>query len=316
MTPVPRRRLGASGIEVSELSLGSWRTFERIPRESGIAVMQRARELGINFLDDARYNDETGTAPMKSGYSEVVFGELFRSSGWKRQDVVLANKLWWEFWPEENAAAELEGSLRRMNLEYFDVVYAESPPDGLYPDEIVRQIGRLISDGKIRTWGVLNWSPALIAQAGKICLETDVPPPSAAQLAYSLVRRSPVEDQEMIDALDGAGTSVVSSFTLDGGALTGKYAEPGAQGRLSNHRDDQRYAAAFRASVDLAALAREAGVAAAPLALAFALLNPRVASVLFGASRAVQVSENVKAVELASSLDAETKAKLQRIGDD
>jgi aryl-alcohol dehydrogenase-like predicted oxidoreductase len=316
MTPLGRRRLGASGIEVSELALGSWRTFERIPRESGVAVMQRARQLGINFLDDARYNDETGTAPMKTGYSEVVFGELFRLSGWKRQDVVLANKLWWEFWPDENAAAELEGSLRRMNLEYLDLVYAESPPDGLSSDEIVRQIGGLISDGKIRSWGVLNWSPAMIAEAGKICFETGVPPPCAAQLAYSLVRRSPVEDQEMIDALDGSGTSVVSSFTLDGGALTGKYAEPGAQGRLSNQRDDQRHAAAFRASAELADLARGIGLAMAPLAIAFALLNPRVASALFGATSAAQVSENVKAAELASSLDAETKAKLQRIGAD
>jgi aryl-alcohol dehydrogenase-like predicted oxidoreductase len=278
--------------------------------------MQRARQLGINFLDDARYNDETGTAPMKTGYSEVVFGELFRSSGWKRQDVVLANKLWWEFWPEENAAAELAGSLGRMNLEYLDLVYAESPPDGLSPEEIVRQVGGLISDGKIRSWGVLNWSPALIAQASKICLVSGVPPPCAAQLAYSLVRRSPVEDKEMIDALDAVGTSVVSSFTLDGGALTGKYAEQGAQGRLSNQRDDQRYAAAFRASAELADLAREIDVATAPLAIAFALLNPRVASVLFGATSAAQVDENVTAVELASNLDAETKTKLKAIGAD
>src|SRR4029077_7268985 len=107
VTAPGRRTLGTSGIEVSELSLGSWRTYERIPREAGVAVMRRAREVGINFLDDARYNDETGTAPLKSGYSEVVFGELFRASGWKRQEVVVANKLWWEFWPEQSAAAEL-----------------------------------------------------------------------------------------------------------------------------------------------------------------------------------------------------------------
>ena len=75
------RPLGSSGIEVSRLSLGSWRTFERIPRVDGIAVMEKARESGINFLDDARYNDETGKAPLKTGYSEVVFGELFRAAG-------------------------------------------------------------------------------------------------------------------------------------------------------------------------------------------------------------------------------------------
>src|SRR6266705_6726826 len=89
MAAIGRRPRGASGMHVSELALGSWRTYERIPRDAGVAVMRKARELGINFLDDARYNDETGTAPMKSGYSEVVFGELFRAAGWRRDEVIL-----------------------------------------------------------------------------------------------------------------------------------------------------------------------------------------------------------------------------------
>src|SRR6266496_5535719 len=75
-TDIPRVALGASGIEVSRLALGSWRTFERIGREQGIRVMRAARDAGITFLDDARYNDETGRAPIPTGYSEVVFGEL------------------------------------------------------------------------------------------------------------------------------------------------------------------------------------------------------------------------------------------------
>jgi hypothetical protein len=76
---VPVVSLGSSGIQVSRLALGSWRTYEWISRDQGIRVMQAAREAGINFLDDARYNDETGDAPMSTGYSEVVFGELFRA---------------------------------------------------------------------------------------------------------------------------------------------------------------------------------------------------------------------------------------------
>src|SRR3984885_2150446 len=111
-----RRPLGSSGLEVSRLSLGSWRTFERIPRDDALAVMQSAREHDFNFLDDARYNDETGSAPIPSGYSEVLFGELFRAAGWDRADTVVSNKLWWEFWPEQTAAAELGGSLARMGF--------------------------------------------------------------------------------------------------------------------------------------------------------------------------------------------------------
>jgi aryl-alcohol dehydrogenase-like predicted oxidoreductase len=109
-----RRPLGTAQLSVSRLSLGSWRTFERISRDDGLAVMRAAREHGINFLDDARYNDDTGKAPLPTGYSEVLFGELFRGAGWDRADTVVSNKLWWEFWPDEDAEAELDGSLSRM----------------------------------------------------------------------------------------------------------------------------------------------------------------------------------------------------------
>ena len=75
------RPLGSSGLEVSALSLGSWRTYERLPIETGAAILRAAREEGINFFDDARYDDETGTAPIPTGYSEVLFGKLMRGAG-------------------------------------------------------------------------------------------------------------------------------------------------------------------------------------------------------------------------------------------
>ena len=125
---VPQVPLGNSGIAVSRMALGSWRTYERMSREEGVAVLRAARAAGITFLDDARYNDETGTAPIPTGYSEVVFGELFRAAGWPRAEAVVANKLWWEFWPRESPAQELAGSLRRMQFDYLDLVYSEVPP--------------------------------------------------------------------------------------------------------------------------------------------------------------------------------------------
>ena len=121
------RPLGTSGLEVSALSLGSWRTYERLPAETGIDIMRAARDEGITFFDDARYNDETGRAPIPTGYSEVVFGNLFRDAGLRRDEVVIANKLWWEFWPDQNAAAELSESLERMALEHIDLIYAAPP---------------------------------------------------------------------------------------------------------------------------------------------------------------------------------------------
>ncbi len=275
--------------------------------------MRAAREHGINFLDDARYNDETGEAPMKSGYSEVVFGELFRASGWKREEVVLANKLWWELWPEESAGTELDGSLGRMRMDYLDLAYAERPREGQGIEQIVREIGTLIVAGKLRAWGVLNWPAAKIAEAARAAVEAGVPPPCAAQLAYSLVRRSPVEDPDMMDALRAAGASVVASYSLDGGALTGKYATPGTKGRMADQLDARDYGPALRAGDELRILAERSGARPAAMAIAFALLNPLVASVLFGATSPDQISENLGAVELQSSMDQQTVADLRRI---
>ena len=177
-----RRWLGSSELEVSRLSLGSWRTFERIPREDALAVMGAAREHGLNFLDDARYDDETGTAPIPTGYSEVLFGELFRAAGWDRARTVVSNKLWWEFWPEQSAAAELDGSLARMGFEYVDLIYANPPPDGLTIAEMVAAVGGLIASGKARTWGIVNWEAGPFLEATHAAEQLGVEAPCAAQL--------------------------------------------------------------------------------------------------------------------------------------
>ena len=125
---VERRRLGESGLEVSAFALGSWRTYDRIPREQAVAVLNAAREHGIDFLEIARYNDLTGRAPIPTGYSEVVFGEVFRRSGWPRTEVTIGEKLWWEFWPGQTAAQELDASLQRTGLDHVDFVYSDPPP--------------------------------------------------------------------------------------------------------------------------------------------------------------------------------------------
>jgi aryl-alcohol dehydrogenase-like predicted oxidoreductase len=301
------RTLGASEIDVSVLSLGSWRTYEHISREQGLAVMQAARECGINFLDDARYNDETGNAPIPTGYSEVVFGELFRAAGWKRDEVVVANKLWWEFWPGESAQQELDSSLTRMGFDHVDLIYATAPPEGLGAAEIVESVGGLLAAGKARTWGVVNWPPKLLAEAAQVARATGAPPPSAAQLAYNVVWRSSVEGAEESAALDDAGVNVVASAVLVYGALTGKYADPEATGRIAAKLDEPLFKEALAAAPALVDLAERFSTTPAALAVAFALAGPRVASVLFGATRPEQVRENARALDV----DPDAVAKMK-----
>ncbi|HYB29183.1 MAG TPA: aldo/keto reductase [Solirubrobacteraceae bacterium] len=302
---MPSRRLGRSELEVSRLSLGSWRTFERISREASLAVMRAALEHGIDFLDDARYDDETGRAPIPTGYSEMLFGELFRAAGWDRARTVVANKLWWEFWPEQSAAAELDGSLARMRFEYVDLIYANPPPDGLPIADLVATMGELIDSGKARAWAIVNWQAGPFAEAVRAADKQGVPMPCAVQLPYSLVQRDWVESAEMTEALEASGAGVVASFVMAGGVLTGKY-DAGGTGRATGELDAPRLTTARERGRKLHGLARELSLSPAALAIAFALANPTVASVLFGATTPSQIAENVTALDV----DAATVQRL------
>ena len=310
MPVLPHRLLGSSGIEVSLFSLGSWRTFERIPRTQALAVMRAARDAGITFLDDARYNDETGTAPIPTGYSEVIFGELFRATGWVRDEVVVANKLWWEFWPEQDAAGELDASLGRMGLDHIDLIYTMQPPDGLSIEELVGQVAALVSSGRARSWGIGNWPADQLVEAVQAARRLGVALPAAAQLPYSLVRADWVQDPVMEAVLADADIGLVASYVLAGGTLTGKYLQ-GETGRAEADETPAVVAGKQRAAT-VVELAREWNVTPAALAFSFALAHPRLASVLFGATSPEQLQQNIASLEVFHSL---TDAQHQRLHD-
>jgi aryl-alcohol dehydrogenase-like predicted oxidoreductase len=293
------------------MSLGSWRTFERIPRPQGEAVMRAAREAGINFLDDARYNDDTGTAPIPTGYSEVVFGELFRASGWVRDEVVVANKLWWEFWPEHTAADELAASLERMGLDHVDLIYATPPPDTISVREVVESAAGLIASGMARQWAVAMWSAPRLGEALDIAAELDTPPPVANQLACSLVQHESADDPAMVELMTNRGVGLVASYVLAGGTLTGKYVS-GADGRAGDD-DAPPYGAGKRVAVTLADLAREWGVTTSQLAFCYALGQPCLTSALFGATTPEQLSENVASYDVFESLSDDQLAAVRAL---
>jgi L-glyceraldehyde 3-phosphate reductase len=308
---LPHRPLGASGIEVSRLSLGSWRTFERMDRHDAEVLMGHARDAGIDFLDDARYDDETGSAPLPSGWSEVLFGELLRAVGWPRGEVRIANKLWWEFWPAQTAVQELEGSLERIGIDELDLLYASTLPDDLPVAVAVDQLAAVLATGRVRAWGVVNWSARALHDAIAEAARVGLPAPCAVQLPYNLTRRDWVDDPAMTAALAAGGASLVASAALAGGALSGKYAA-GATGRLSGELDDPRRRAGLDAGAALAPLAARLGTTPVALAIAFTLRHPRSASTLVGATSPAQLDEQLAALELELSDD--DVGALQAIG--
>jgi L-glyceraldehyde 3-phosphate reductase len=313
MDPLPRRPLGSSDREVSVMSLGSWRTFERIGREEGVAVMRAAREAGIDFLDDARYDDESGTAPIPTGYSEVVFGELFRAAGWDRDRVTIANKLWWEWWPEQTAAQELDASLGRMQLDRVDLIYAMPPRPDLTVPTLIEQVAGLIEAGRAGAWGTGMWSAAQHHEAIEVCDAIGAPRPVAAQMATSLADHAGPDDPEMRRAFERGPIGLVASYVLAGGTLTGKYAR-GASGRADADVAPV-IARGKRLAAGVVALAGEWGVPPAHVAFGFAFAHPHLASIVFGATNTDQVCENVGAWTTYASLDDAQRAAITALAE-
>ena len=273
--------------------------------------MRAARDAGITFLDDARYDDETGEAPMATGWSEVVFGELFRAAGWVRDEVVVANKLWWEHWPDEDAQGELDGSLARMRFDHVDLIYAMPPPAGMAMSQLVEDVAELIRSGRARAWGTGMWTAAQHTEALDLCDRTGTPPPAAAQMVTSLAEHSGPDDPEMRRAFARGPISLVASFVLAGGTLTGKYLR-GERGRADEH-ESAVSRAGKEIAADVVALADEWGVPPAHVAFAYAFTHPHLASVLFGARSPKQLNENVSAYATFEALDAGQLRTVQRL---
>lgn len=296
------RPLGGAPFAVSPLALGSWRTFERIGKDRSVEIVRAAADAGITFFDDARYNDETGTAPIPTGYSEVLFGEVMRAAGLPRADTVVANKLWWEHWPREDAAAELDASLGRLDFDHVDLIYAVTLPEDLPVERAVEEVAGLLASGKARAWGIANWTAEQIVEATAAATRLGIERPAAAQLSYSLIDRATVEDPAMEGALTAAGTGLVPSNVMAGGELVRR---PGPESEQMAARTNLPVREGGRPSVR--SLAERFATTPAALAIAFTLAHPLTASVLFGVSSIAQLEDNLGAIDL---LDRITPAEL------
>jgi voltage-dependent potassium channel beta subunit len=293
------RKLGRSGLSVSEVSLGSWLTFgSSVDREGTRDLVHRAYDLGINLFDTADV--------YSNGEAEEALGYALR--GIPRPYVVIASKCFFPMSERPNdrglsrkhIVESVEGSLRRLGTDYVDLLQCHRPDPTTPIEETVRAFEDLIRQGKLLYWGVSEWRAAQVVDACRIADARNAYRPISNQPQYNLLRRG--IEREVLPVCQREGLGQVVFSPLAQGALTGKYSG-GKRPRGTRAADPQRnvFMDAFLSDAELARidrlrpLADELGMSMAQLALAWCLRQPGVASVIVGVTRESQLEDNAKA---------------------
>jgi aryl-alcohol dehydrogenase-like predicted oxidoreductase len=292
------RRLGLSGLFVSEIGLGG-NTFGRFcDADETARVIHQALDSGVTFIDTAdSYN---------GGLSEEFVG---RALAGRREQAIVATKTGWPVGPSHDEQglsrhrimARVEGSLKRLGTDYIDVYYMHRPDPNTPLEESLRAFDDLIRAGKVRYSACSNYPGWQIAEMVKICEQRGYSPPVVCQSNYNVLERD--IEREVIPACDHFGLSIVPHSPLAGGFLTGKYLPgqpppPDARGHGNPTWQERRLTETnFRAQEVLAEFAVERSHTILELALAWLLANDSVCSVIAGVTRPEQVEANVRAAE-------------------
>lgn len=307
------RRLGKSGVKLSEIGLGGWLTFGNVTgEESGRDLIETAFDCGINFFDTANV--------YASGACEHMWGRLLK--GHDRSSYVLATKAFFPMGDGPNDRGlsrkhlmeQCEASLKRLDTDYIDLYQCHRFDDETPLEETVRAMDDLVHQGKILYWGFSCWPADKIRKAIKICGDRLFAPVSS-QPHYSMLMRD--IEKEVLPVCREHGIGQVTFSPLEQGILTGKYlpGTPLPEGsRASDDRQNQfmKDLAADQAKLERVQALREVadagGITMSQLALAWILHKEGITSCITGASRPGQIEENSKAsgVEL-------TPAQLDRI---
>lgn len=300
------RRLGRSGLKVSEISLGSWVTFgTQVDEKKAVGLLQAAYEHGINYFDNADiYAD---------GKAEIIMGQAIKNL--PRTELVLSSKV---FWPtstgpngrglsRKHVMESVHASLKRMNVDYLDLYFCHRYDPDTPIEEVVRTMNILIQQGKILYWGTSEWEASQVARAYGIARQYNLIPPTMDQPQYNLLHRKRVEDQLMPLARElGIGLTTFSPLAY--GILTGKYNEgipEGSRASLENYgwvRDRITPERIDRVK-KLQVIAKDLGVTSGQLAIAWILRRKEVSTVITGASHPEQLDENLGAAEIVDKLD-------------
>ena len=317
------RRLGRSGLRVSALSLGSWVTYHnQVDAASAAEMLAAAYDQGVNFFDNAEV--------YAGGRSEEIMGAALKRLAWPRLNYVVSSKYFWGLDRQGDAVNRkdtlnrkylmqaVDASLRRFGLEHIDLIYCHRPDPHTPLDETVRAMNDLIVQGKALYWGTSEWAAADIAAAWQIADRHGWHKPLMEQPQYHLFHRQRVE-QEYARLYDDIGLGLTTWSPLASGLLTGKYRDgipAGSRGTLESMaflRDGLTDAAKNAAVAALQPIADELGATLAQLALAWVLGNPRVSTVITGASRPDQLMQNLGALAVYEKMDAGVRARIEAL---
>ena len=315
------RRLGKSGLKVSEFSFGSWVTFaKQVDLAPAKALLTAAYDAGINFFDNAE--------GYEAGKSELVMGQAIQELGWSRDSYVVSSKVFWggEKPTQRGLSAKhvteaAHAALRRLQVDHLDLYFCHRPDIDTPIEETVRAMHNLIVQGKVLYWGTSEWSGQQITEAHLVARRDGLTPPTMEQPQYNLFERDEVErDYAPVYDTFGLGTTIWSP--LASGLLTGKYNEgvpQDSRAALQGYEwlreiiEGPEGRKRVEQVKSLAMIADGAGMPIHHLALLWCLANPRVSTVILGASRLEQLTDNLAALDHKSAMTPDLMAAIEDV---
>jgi voltage-dependent potassium channel beta subunit len=319
------RKLGKSGLKISELSFGSWVTFNK-QVDSGLAerMFGTCFDAGVNFFDNAE--------GYEAGESEIVMGKALNALNRPRDSYCVSSKVFFGSnkkpsptqigLSKKHVTEACHQALKRLQVDYLDLYFCHRADPDTPIGETVWAMHNLITQGKILYWGTSEWTAEEITEAYEFAEKNHLSPPTMEQPQYNLLDRKRFEiEYKPIFEKYGMGTTTWSP--LASGALTGKYLEgipEGSRASLDGYEwlkksmvESERGQERMTKVAALAPIAEEMEVKLSNLAIAWCLLNENVSTVILGASKVEQLEENLKSIEVLPLLNQEVINKLSSI---
>lgn len=315
-------KLGKSGIQVSEVSFGSWITFgNQIEDSVSKQLMVTAYDAGVNFFDNAEI--------YANGQSELVMGKYLKELGWARDTFLVSSKAYFGAGGKlptqrglhrKHLVEACHAALKRLQVDYLDLYFCHRPDKETPIEETVWTMHQLIMQGKILYWGTSEWSAQEIMEAHMFARQNHLIGPTMEQPQYNMLHRQKVEvEYAQIYKTVGLGTTIWSP--LASGILTGKYKD-GIKDEFRLNREELTWLKDKTVVEEnlnkvnrLGELASDLGLSMARLALAWTLKNENVSTAILGASKVSQLEENLKSVEDKNLLTDEVMNRVEEILD-